>query len=322
MVPNKEAIFIIGMHRSGTSVLARSINLLGYHLGEKVLPPAKDNPDGFWENDSVVKINDSILKKLDSGWADYRALPKNWEQMDCLNEEKAKITHLLQSDFGSSDKILIKDPRLCRTCRLWFPILKERGFEVKIAGTIRHPLEVASSLIRRNPDVHPAERLSKNEAVLLWIRYLFEGEVNTQNYQVKTYLFPQFLESGDDFWNSLLSFLRPEVEELERVKTLVLGNFSSKEKPLRLPETDSELPKIALSIWGRMVGNHSGVEATRQSPEDLRAEISIILESDALVGEIYQGWKSRTASLFSVQSKIEAPGQILKKSLSRIRNSS
>ena len=50
-------ICILGMHRSGTSTVARAVNLLGVSLGEdaKMMPPSPDNPEGYWEH---VEIND------------------------------------------------------------------------------------------------------------------------------------------------------------------------------------------------------------------------------------------------------------------------
>lgn len=313
MIPQKEIVVVIGMHRSGTSLLAHSVNLLGFHLGKKILSPANDNPNGFWENDRVIKINDSILKKLKSGWADYSALPENWEQMSCLDEERAAITHLLEDEFEDHDKIAIKDPRLCRTCKLWFPILEERGFTIKIVGTIRHPYEVAESLIRRNSDVHPQERLSREAAVLLWIRYIYERAVNTQHFKESTYIFPDLLESGEAFFDSLIAFLSPELKDLKHTKELVLRSFSPKKRVApSLPE-DSEISRIALSIWDHVTAERHGIATSLQRLRDLESEMAEIHRADVLFREIYHSWKSHTAPLFSLQSKIEAPGRMMKK---------
>ena len=42
---------VVGMHRSGTSIVSRLLNLLGAHLGpeDDLMPPKPDNPTGFWE---------------------------------------------------------------------------------------------------------------------------------------------------------------------------------------------------------------------------------------------------------------------------------
>ena len=66
----KLPICIAGMHRSGTSMVARLLNLCGLYLGpeSELSPPAPDNPEGYWENKHFVGINDRILAHLDAGW--------------------------------------------------------------------------------------------------------------------------------------------------------------------------------------------------------------------------------------------------------------
>ena len=41
------AILVLGMHRSGTSGIARLLNLRGAELGRDLLPPKDDNERGF-----------------------------------------------------------------------------------------------------------------------------------------------------------------------------------------------------------------------------------------------------------------------------------
>jgi len=50
------------MHRSGTSVVTRILNLLGAELGHPLIEAGSDNPKGFWENWYLVQINKQILK--------------------------------------------------------------------------------------------------------------------------------------------------------------------------------------------------------------------------------------------------------------------
>lgn len=43
----KKVLMVLGMHRSGTSLLAGLLHLSGIDMGRKLLPPAFDNPKGF-----------------------------------------------------------------------------------------------------------------------------------------------------------------------------------------------------------------------------------------------------------------------------------
>ena len=60
------AILVLGMHRSGTSALARILNLLGCELGPNLLPAAADNEAGFWEHRDVVLLDDEVLARVGS----------------------------------------------------------------------------------------------------------------------------------------------------------------------------------------------------------------------------------------------------------------
>ena len=44
-------LIVLGMHRSGTSVLARMLNLMGAYFGAEGASTgaSKENPKGFWD---------------------------------------------------------------------------------------------------------------------------------------------------------------------------------------------------------------------------------------------------------------------------------
>ena len=56
------------MHRSGTSLVAKSFEVFGYGLGETLMAPSDDNPKGFFEDLDVVELNDGLLQKNGSTW--------------------------------------------------------------------------------------------------------------------------------------------------------------------------------------------------------------------------------------------------------------
>ena len=63
-------ICILGMHRSGTSLLTRVLNLMGVYLGPDahLLQPLAENPKGFWEHKEIWKLNEDILWRLGGSW--------------------------------------------------------------------------------------------------------------------------------------------------------------------------------------------------------------------------------------------------------------
>ncbi len=64
------ALLILGMHRAGTSALARVCSLRGADLPRDVLPANEGNEAGYWEPRGVVELNDRILDYFDLAWDD------------------------------------------------------------------------------------------------------------------------------------------------------------------------------------------------------------------------------------------------------------
>ena len=66
----KIAIFILGMHRSGTSVLGGVLNIIGLDFGSDLMVANAANPKGYFKDNFVYKLNEKILSKNDSDWHD------------------------------------------------------------------------------------------------------------------------------------------------------------------------------------------------------------------------------------------------------------
>src|SRR6266516_961451 len=72
----RRAILVVGSHRSGTSALARVLNLIGCDLPKHVMPPlVASNELGFWEPEWVVRAHEDFLAKIGSSWDDVAPFP-------------------------------------------------------------------------------------------------------------------------------------------------------------------------------------------------------------------------------------------------------
>jgi GT2 family glycosyltransferase/glycosyltransferase involved in cell wall biosynthesis len=165
----RQALLVIGMHRSGTSALTRLINLHGVTLGSDLLEAAFDNEAGFWENRKVVEFHERVLAALGSSWDDPRELRADWfEQIQALGLFD-ELAALIVTEFGDAPIWAVKDPRLCRLLPMWLKALARLDVEPKLIFAMRHPGEVVGSLMRRNG-------LSAAAASLIWLRHLAEPE--------------------------------------------------------------------------------------------------------------------------------------------------
>lgn len=140
-------VCVAGMHRSGTSMTTRMLNLCGLYLGEEqdLMPPHPDNPEGYWENQKFVEINNAVLSFYGGSWhvpPDPDSILNTKQGLSFL-EEQAR--NLIDSFAG---KVFWgwKDPRNSITLPFWRRLLPE----LKVIICLRNPVEVVQSMARRD----------------------------------------------------------------------------------------------------------------------------------------------------------------------------
>jgi hypothetical protein len=140
-------VCIAGMHRSGTSMVARLLNLCGLYLGkdEELMPPTQDNVDGYWENLRFVEINDSLLAQLNGAW-DLPPVPDSDLEMQKQPLPLVEKAQTLIQSFDDQTVWGWKDPRSSLTLPFW----QKHIPNLKVISCIRNPLEVAQSLAKRD----------------------------------------------------------------------------------------------------------------------------------------------------------------------------
>ncbi|MFN8420163.1 MAG: hypothetical protein U0528_13120 [Anaerolineae bacterium] len=136
----------MGMHRSGTSMITRLLNICGLHLGDyaDLIPAQPENPEGYWENRNFVLLNDDLLTARRASWDQPPAVSVGWSE----NPEFAPLYHRargLLHTLQDHDHWGWKDPRNCLTLEFW----KTQLPQLKTLICLRNPLEIAASLISR-----------------------------------------------------------------------------------------------------------------------------------------------------------------------------
>ncbi len=167
-------VFVVGMHRSGTSLTA---GLLGANWGglpTDLLPSSEGNAYGHFESKRLTLFNESLLRACGSAWDDAApldiacALPP-----DAHHRWFRRAGALLEEEFGDRDRLVFKDPRLCRLMPFWCAVARDRGLAAKAVLPLRHPDEVAASLQARD-GLTPAYTLR------LWLRNVLDADAGTE----------------------------------------------------------------------------------------------------------------------------------------------
>jgi hypothetical protein len=159
-------ICVAGMHRSGTSLVAHLLQVCGLYLGDErdLVPASRANPDGYWEHRRFVGINEELLAILGGDWDTPAAIPEPASLQWVENAGLARVRKTAEELCASFDGHGVwgwKDPRNSITLPFWFSQIPD----LKVVVCVRHPLEVAASLVRVDPNASIAGGVAR------WVAY-------------------------------------------------------------------------------------------------------------------------------------------------------
>ena len=190
--------FVIGPHRSGTSLVT---SLLADTVGElpnNLMRPALSNQKGFQESWSVVNVNDLILKEMGLKWDSPEPTNSEINKSSFKDKFKEVCKKCISSCFKDLNKnLVLKDPRFCKTFPVWRSVVKGMGFKIKIIIPVRKPLDVMKSLIKR-------DRLTPEHACLIWYWNILEAIVHTRGTNSKFIFYDELLNHSQQHFNEVL----------------------------------------------------------------------------------------------------------------------
>jgi hypothetical protein len=153
----RKIVFVVGMHRSGTSAVSGALAHCGLSHGAALMPAKPDNPDGFFEQIPVVRLNERLLAMAGARWdfapltADFRTLsPRPFGEW-CAAIEGTAASDAWDAAFDKVEgDLVVKDPRFALTLPLWLKTAEEKGFAAEVILMHRDPLAIIASLSGRN----------------------------------------------------------------------------------------------------------------------------------------------------------------------------
>lgn len=172
---NNTVIFVLGMHRSGTSAITRVLALCEALLPTDLMGAYESNPRGHWEPLEALKLNEEFLSQQGSSWDDPTLhLEHKYIQLHDRALFIAKIRRFLLRSAGEKP-LVIKEPRITVLADYWFEAAQAAGMEVKVVVSVRHPNEIIASLVAR-------DKISVELASTLYTKYSLLAERNSRNY--------------------------------------------------------------------------------------------------------------------------------------------
>ena len=205
-------LIILGMHRSGTSVLARLLNMMGAYFGPEGSSTGAnhENPKGFWERRDVRNLSDYVLLNSNADWNKVGMFNPKSISSSILTKFRNQSSKIVL-EMDAHRPWLLKEPRLCLLFNLWKDVL-----EVPICIHIfRNPLEVAKSLqIRNGIPIHAG--------IALWEKYNLTALEGSRDQ-------PRFIVSHSKLMTDPVSEVRSIYDQLKQFSVDDLRIPSEKE---------------------------------------------------------------------------------------------
>jgi len=177
-----DPLIVIGMHRSGTSFIARLLSELGVHVGRAL--------DSHHESICFKRVNRQLLWDQGAHWARPAPFLRRLADPQFVREAAQRAVALLEQwgdlygEVAEGEPWGWKDPRNTLTLPVWLEIFPS----ARILHVVRHGIDVALSLYRRE-----------------WRRYLRPSQERR--------MFPPTVETGYRLWRTYVEVgLRLEQE--------------------------------------------------------------------------------------------------------------
>ncbi len=255
----RQALVVLGMHRSGTSALTGMLSLLGGRLPKRLLPPSNTNKKGYFESADFVAIHDELLESAGTAWYSWDKLSPSWFRSSRFPYFVDLLRESVLANFDDRSLFLVKDPRISRFFPVWEDVAKSLDAELKVLITTRNPLEVARSLQSRNG-------LTTSETYLVWLRHVLDAERDTRHLDRAFVRFEELVEDWRPVFDRMVRQLSMSFPRLSARSRREIDEFLSKELRNNAASPADIYAYSDISEW--IKGAYTALEALETDPHD------------------------------------------------------
>ncbi|MEA2429444.1 MAG: hypothetical protein QOF37_3072 [Thermoleophilaceae bacterium] len=145
----RRLVLVVGVGRSGTSLLAGILGQVGFHIPQPEVQADDTNPRGFGEPRWAVDFHSKLMSKARVTVFDSR--PAAWDATTRAGNDPATQDELrawLGEQLAQADAVVVKDPRIGWFLPLWQRSATELGVPTSFVTMLRHPAEILASAKR------------------------------------------------------------------------------------------------------------------------------------------------------------------------------
>ncbi len=209
----EKTVVVLGMHRSGTSLVAGILEKLGVNMGKRQVGVHWSNPLGHYENIDFVKMDDKILEKAGGTWDN----PPEISDILRLTSDEKLMSEIEKVVRINEDTVWgWKVPTTSLTIELYLPFLTDPHFVV----CYRDPEAIARSLKKRD-DMDREKALQLTDHYIKSIKEFFRRHPELKYIEIH---YEDVVKNPEEAIRGLIDFLgiRPTQEQINNALSLVL----------------------------------------------------------------------------------------------------
>ena len=245
-----DLVVVLGMHRSGTSSIARGLRVIGVELGNNFIPDIPSvNAKGFWEDAEINDLNIRMQAHLGIDWHFISPISSAQADRLCNDGFLLQSANLVRLKVASARPFGFKDPRTGTLMPFWQRVFEHCRLNVGYVLALRHPISVADSLRAR-------DGFDYEKSYLLWLEHTLQSLTFIQGKPRVVVDFDSLIEAPDKQIARVSRLLGLEVNE----RALALYRDEFLDPILRhtryLPEDvtlDKRIPPILVQLYSRLL---------------------------------------------------------------------
>ncbi|WP_062047170.1 sulfotransferase family protein [Bacillus sp. JCM 19034] len=271
-----KVVCILGMHRSGTSMTARMLNLLGVHLGNPIEIISKGgqfNQKGFWEHKGITRTQQQLLRALSYSWDTTRPLPERWWKSKKIEPHRKSLEAIIKRDFSKVKLWGWKDPRTCLLVPLWNELLLDKHVNSNYLIVVRNPLDVARSLEARNS-------FSLEKSFQIWLLYTLSALYWTNGKKRMLIEYDDFLQNWEERISDIVTKLQlqpPNQSVREKMSTFISPSLQHNCSTIEELKDCEKAPQQVIQTY--QLVQKVRIAPTFLSSEECRKEIQVLYQS-------------------------------------------
>lgn len=208
----RKFIIVWGMHRSGTSLLSRALQVFGAVHADRQLVIHAGNPTGYWEDRALVSLDEEMLNALGFGW----------DSLDVVTD--GHVDALVRQGFLERARDLLfateiplralKDPRMSKLGPFWLKVFTSADIIPLCVVANRNPLSVVASLQRRKGISQGSAISQRRHCYELWLHYTAQALATTVHFPRVCVEYDLFLQHPEDMLRRIGARLQLPIDDV------------------------------------------------------------------------------------------------------------